>query len=125
MITRYDPLREPDPAEWSVVDEEQRTELVRRFHKRARIILPNERAHASLHVVVENQVAMGDETPVAATVNRLVREGLDRHEAIHAVASVLATHVWEKLKTREASFSKYYDEVTRLTAREWLRSSRG
>ena len=33
------------------------------------------------HVVVENQVALGEATPVPATLDRLMDEGLDRHDA--------------------------------------------
>ena len=38
---------------------------------------------------------MGNETPVAATLDRLMHEGLDRHDAIHAIGSVLAGLMWE------------------------------
>ena len=47
-----------------------------------RVRLPNEKLHAVLHVVIENQIALGDEIP-----------GLDRHEAIHCIASVLAEFI--------------------------------
>jgi hypothetical protein len=47
------------------------------------------RAHAANHVIVENQLAMGDATVVPATLARLMQEGLDRHDAIHAIGSVL------------------------------------
>jgi hypothetical protein len=53
------------------------------------------KAHAIFHVIVENQAALGDEIPVRGTLDRLMGEGLDRHEAIHAVASVLSGHVFD------------------------------
>ena len=43
-------------------------------HRPARIRLPNLRVHASLHVTVENQVLLGEETPVAAALLRLMGE---------------------------------------------------
>jgi hypothetical protein len=42
-----------------------------------------------VHVIVENQIALGDELPVPSTLMRLMADGLDRHDAIHAIASVL------------------------------------
>jgi len=53
--------------------------------------LPDETLHASIHVIVENQAALGDDTPVAGAIERLMAEDIDRHEAIHAVGSVLSS----------------------------------
>ena len=89
-MKRYDPLEAPAPEEWLAMDEAQRVRLVERYHRRARIPLANEAAHASFHVIAENQVALGDKIPVRRTLDRLMKEGIDRHEAIHAVALVLA-----------------------------------
>ena len=55
------------------------------YHRRAGIFPPNEQLHATFHVVVENQIALGDELPVRRAVDRLMAEGLDRHQAVHAV----------------------------------------
>ncbi len=46
-----------------------------------------ENVHSVLHVIVENQLAMNAE-PVPATIARLTRQGLSRHEAIHATGAV-------------------------------------
>lgn len=59
------------------------------YHERMRVQLPNAMLHATLHTIVENPNAMGDETVVKDTLKRLQREGLDRHEAVHAVGSAL------------------------------------
>jgi hypothetical protein len=53
------------------------------------------RAHAATHVVVENQAAMGDATAVPATLARLMREGLERHDAVHAIGSVLMQIIFD------------------------------
>jgi hypothetical protein len=46
------------------------------YHRRNRLSVgQSARAHAATHVIVENQVAMGDATVVPAT--------LDRHDAVH------------------------------------------
>jgi hypothetical protein len=92
-MKRYDPLVAPDPESWLTTDEGERQRLVERYHRRQGVRLPNLRLHAVIHVVVESQVAMGDELPVAGTLARLITEGLDRHEAIHAIGNVLAGHI--------------------------------
>jgi hypothetical protein len=69
-MQRYDCLKAPDPKAWLALDEQERIELVRDYHRRARIRLPNATVHAVLHTIVETQIAQGDETP-ARTTQRL------------------------------------------------------
>jgi len=124
-MNRYDPLRTPDPAQWLELDESERSRLVQQYHRRARIRLPNATLHAVFHVVVENQVAEGTETPVLETLARLMSAGLDRHQALHAIGSVLAGHVYEIIKGtagRVDPSRAYLKEVEALTAEEWRRS---
>ncbi|HEY5281600.1 MAG TPA: hypothetical protein VIM14_02320, partial [Polyangia bacterium] len=97
-MERYDPADAPIPDEWLALDEGERIDLVGRFHRGARIPLPNLLAHAAFHVAVENQLALPDQVLVRDTLQRLIREGLSRHDAIHAVASVLAVRVHELLQ---------------------------
>ena len=94
METRYDPNKTPNPEQWLATDEAVKTHLVEQYQRKKKIRLPNARIHAVLHAVVENQVAMGDEIPVRATLLRLMREGLNRHDAVHAVGTVLANHIF-------------------------------
>src|SRR5260370_24212594 len=96
-MKRYDPLKRPEPEAWQLLDEQERLNLVEDFHRRARVQLPNAKVHAVIHVIVENQIALGDEIPVKRTVQRLMSEGLDRHDAVHAVGSVLIGHIGELL----------------------------
>ena len=87
---RYDATQAPDPEEWIELDEWGRINLVLDYHRRKKLpVGENERLHGTVHVVVENELAMGDATVVPATLDRLMREGLDRHDAIHAIGSVL------------------------------------
>jgi hypothetical protein len=120
---RYNPLVEPNYERWLEMDEMERIEVVRAYHKWARIKLPDARIHAVIHVTVENQIALGDETPVAETMERLMGEGLDRHEALHAVGSVLAGHLWQMMKDSSSQPSDpnepYYQELRELTAQKW------
>ena len=105
MARSYDPLNAPDPDDWQSMDEDERMMLVMEYHREAGVELPNEQVHAVVHVVVENQIALGDEMSAQATLERLMREGLDRHEAIHAVGSVLVDFV--QALRRRATYSRW------------------
>ncbi len=88
---------------------------------------PTRRCMRVVHAVVENQIALGDEIPVRRTVQRLMSEGLDRHESIHAVGSVLIGHMTELLGRSEAvpgtnANDSYYAALDRLTAKGWRQS---
>jgi hypothetical protein len=127
VIKRYDPLEAPDPKEWLALDEGERLALVEDYHQRAHISLPSLAAHAAVHATVENQIALADETPARRTMERLMREGLDRHEAIHAIGTALMEHV-HKMMTMKAPApgadpnATYFAELERLTAEEWRRA---
>jgi Domain of unknown function (DUF1841) len=99
-VQRYDPLEAPNPEEWLELDEQERIDLVRDYHRRAGIHLPNEKLHATLHAIVEAQIALGEETPAGRIAQRLISEGLDRHDAIHAIGMVLAEHLYDVWKRR-------------------------
>lgn len=121
-MKRYDPVVAPDPAAWLELDESEQIELVMAYHRRVRDRLPNVRAHASFHVIVENQLAMGLAEAVDA-LRRLQKEGLDRHDAIHAIASVLAEHMHQLLRGGGADDDanrRYAENLTRLTKKQWL-----
>ena len=124
-VTRYDPEQVPDPEGWLALDESERIELAFRYHRDARVKLPNARVHAVIHGIVETQIAMGDATPVRATVRRLQQEGLDRHDAIHAVGSVLAKQIYDLSKGGTPTGNPneaYWTELKRLSAKEWRRA---
>ena len=124
-MEQYDPLHAPDAAEWLETDEGERIELVRDYHRRAKVKLPNARLHATMHVVVETQIAMGDDLPVRRTVDRLQTEGLDRHDAIHAVGSVLAAHMHNLMtmgSQKTDPNEHYWTSLEKLTAQGWRRA---
>jgi hypothetical protein len=124
-MERYDPNRTIDPEAWTALDEGERQYLVERFHRWKRIQAPNLRMHAAIHVIVENQVALGSEIPVQKALARLMREGLSRHDAIHAIGSVLAGHllvlIKHDLKGQHVS-ADYYCQLEELTAESWLKN---
>jgi hypothetical protein len=92
-------------------------------HKATRIKLPNIIAHACFHAIVENQIAEGLESVVRAMA-RLMNEGLSRHDALHAIGSVLVGHFHEALNTKDKDFGRtahgrYNASVERLTSDVW------
>jgi len=125
----YDAFVPPDPDQWLALDEEERIDAVMEYHRRAGIRLPRPKVHAIFHVIVESQIADA-KLPVRGTVARLMTEGLDRHEAIHAVGSVLAGRMHDlEQKVRpdgdradEDPNVAYFAELETLTAEDWLRS---
>jgi hypothetical protein len=122
-MQNYDPMLEVDPKEWDLLDDGERISVVIKYHQEASIELPDEYTHALLHVVVENQIAQGQQIPVEAVLRRLTDENLDRHDAIHAIASVLANHMYELMHGEDARLGndKYYAELEKLTAENWQR----
>src|SRR5271166_136666 len=78
--------------------------------------------HSVIHVAVETQCALGDETPVRRTIARLVQEGLDRHEAVHAIGAVLTGRFYEAVTgtvSGKAARDSLFAEIERLTAEAW------
>jgi hypothetical protein len=124
-MQRYNPIEAPNPEEWLALDERARIDLVRDYHRRARIRLPIERVHAMLHAIVETQIALGDKTTARRTALRLMDEGLDRHETIHAIGMVLINHTSDLMKTMKSGQdpnAPYFAALERLTAQHWRRS---
>ncbi len=122
-MQKYDPMRVPDPEEWVALDDDERLSLVMEYHQEAGTELPDENNHARLHVVVENQIALGEETPVDAVLHRLIDENLDRHDAVHAIASILVNHMYELMHGTDAALGndEYYAALENLTAEKWSR----
>jgi hypothetical protein len=124
-MDNYDPLRAPEARAWLALGEDERIALVEAYHRRARVRLPDAKVHAVVHVIVENQLAM--ELPVpAATLARLMHEGLDRHDALHAIAMVLVEHMNALMRDDAPEpaagadvNAPYYEALARLTAAEW------
>jgi hypothetical protein len=118
----YEANEQPDPEIWLELDETERIEQVIDYHRRTRVQLENFEAHAISHVVVENQIVFGEATPVPATLDRLIEEGLDRHEAIHAIGSILMRIVFDAVHEPNDSGdinAKYNRELATLTAKGW------
>jgi len=126
-MNRYDPEVAPPAEEWVALDEGERILLVEAYHRDARIPLSKtaRKLHASFHVIVENQLASNDE-PVVRALARLMKQGLSRHDAVHAIGSVVAEEIYDLLKLQDApdtSYARYYEAVEHLTAESWYERS--
>jgi hypothetical protein len=121
MSLQYDPDRHVDPDVWLAFDEPERIETVKEYHRRTKVRLPNESLHATTHVIVENQVALGDAYPVQSVLFRLMEEGLSRHDSIHAIGMVLAESLFAGLGQEDQADlnAEYLKELNRLTAESW------
>lgn len=116
-MEEYDPDASVNPAEWLSLPEDERLILIKGYHERERIPLPNEYLHAAIHLVVENQLAE-EYDPTQRAMRRLLDEGLGRHDAIHAIGTVLAEYLFEIKKGRkwddmEDAFEKDLDRLNR------------
>jgi hypothetical protein len=123
IVTNYDPDIAPDPTIWLALDEQERIQLAEAHHRMARIKLPSVETHALFHTIVENQIAEGLDCVVRAMA-RLMKEGLSRHDALHAIGSVIAEHLFEAMDSKSngdpsTMQTRYNAAVERLTANEW------
>jgi UDP-N-acetylmuramyl tripeptide synthase len=118
---KYNPAVPPDPTEWLALDEGERIALVEDYHRRARIDLPQATLHAAIHAVIEQQLA-AQLAPAVNAFARLREEGLDRHNAVHALGAVLTEHI-RRLMIGELDSTNpnasYFADLARLTAASW------
>jgi hypothetical protein len=122
ITVKYDPDHAPNAVQWLALSEQARIKLAEEHHRAAGIKVPNLKAHAVFHAIVENQLAESLQSVVRAMA-RLSAEGLPRHEALHAIASVLAKHIQDLFNVKadaDNSPAIYDAAVERLTAKDWL-----
>lgn len=121
---KYDANRKPDPKKWMALTEEQQVKLVEEYHVAAKPHppTPNPKIHAALHTAVEKQLAMGFPPHAQHAVDRLMSEGLSRHDAVHAVGSVIAHHFVASSKGDLVGPIEYADALNKLNAMRWKSS---
>ncbi len=120
----YDPHSPPDPADWLDLDEDERRSQIVDYHEREGIDPPpgGEDVHAVSHLMVENRIALGDAVPDGAAVERLMSEGLDRHDAIHALAAVTLEVMGRVARGEEKEPEAAVNAaVKQVTAESWRR----
>ncbi|WP_347332005.1 hypothetical protein [Marinimicrobium locisalis] len=118
----YDPSVQPNKEEWLESTEQERIDLVKNFHELNDESLDEEAltVHSAVHVIVENQLAMGVEL-LPETVAKLTRQGLPRHEAIHAIGAILAEDIFAIVRGErsEVSPNQYRRKLENITAKRW------
>ena len=118
---KYDANYKPDPKKWLALTEDQQIKAVEEHHntKKPHPPTPNMKIHAALHSAVEKQLAMGFPPHAQHAVDRLVSEGLSRHDAVHAVGSVIAHHYVATTKGDLLGPIEYADALNKLNAAKW------
>ena len=123
---QYNPAKNPGPEEWLALDELTRLDLISQFHEDHGEFGESMDAHAGIHAVVETQLAM-DVPNARSALGRLRRSGLTRHDAIHAIGTVLAEHMNEVVTNPDVSSdeanSRYYERLRTFTREDWLSDS--
>ncbi len=118
----YDPEVAPGSTKWLETSESDRHEAVQHYHTRTNFQGESLKAHAAIHVVIENQLAEGHPA-AAAAMGRLLTEGLDRHDAIHAIADVLSREMYAVMTEKRPHDPEIYARnLNQLTAAAWLAS---
>ena len=119
----YNVLKNPNPAIWLNLDEAVRLELIESYVEdfEKEIDSSKKYIHANVHLVVENQLALGEE-PALNAYSRLMRQGLNRHETIHAIGVVIFSDIYEALqKNDKKPITSYKSRLRKLTAKKWLK----
>ncbi len=122
---KYHPEKTPEPDKWLALGEDERVALIQAYHRRVRDKSPKPHVHAVIHLVVENQLAEGLEI-VRETLARLRAEGLDRHEAIHAIGWVLIEHLSNLMRAQEPApndHAHYFQALQTLTVNNWKKGT--
>ncbi len=121
-MNQYNPEVSPNPKEWIELDEQLRIILIEKYHLQKHVKLSDPAVHATFHSIIESQIAE-KLAPVLRAMVRLTDGGLTRHEAVHAVASVLAEHIHDQFEAKDnltVSQARYTAAVERLTVNIWL-----
>ena len=121
-MLEYDPHVPPDPVQWLALGEARRFELVEDYHERMCVEVGSMQAHVATHVAVESQLALGDPPMIRAVLERLMAEGLDRHNAVHAIGSQLIEVMHDLVHKKPGSTDvnrRYQERLGRLTRARW------
>jgi hypothetical protein len=128
-MNRYDPDNGPDAAQWLALSEAERIDLATDAHRADRLDADALLLHSALHVAVETQLAMREPASVSHALAKLRSQGLSRHDAVHAIASVLAEQLHAAVgggASSPTSLPQAYDDaVSLLDGNQWLADHRG
>lgn len=128
MAWPYDAHIAPDPELWLALSEAEQVEAVaahHRTHAHTHLRLPNPSVHAAAHVAVENQLAMEEPKEAREALLRLMKEGLNRHEAVHAIAAAVSNEMLAILREkRPYDAERYRASLKDLVAKAYLGTAR-
>ena len=119
MPASYDADAKPND-DWTTLSDDDRIQAILDYHEQEDVhpLGPQPRQHAAFHNIIELQIARDD--TVGEVCDRLVDEGLTRHNAIHAMASVLAKAIEAaKEKGEPIDEPAYVEELQALSAQSW------
>jgi len=74
---------------------------------------PNPFLHLSLHLAIDEQLAIGQPAGLREEVERLTLARGDRHQALHAVLECLGEVLWQAQRNRSAPDESLYLECLR------------
>ncbi len=118
----YDASTIPDESEWRELDELDKILAVDIYHreKSPHPLAQAAHHHAIIHVAIEEQILNGDPPQIGEALQRLMGEGLSRHEAIHAIGSILYEIISGLINDdQEPDMQAYASEVAALTRATW------
>lgn len=72
--------------------------------------------HTALHVLIDKQLEEKSPTEVVATLTALIARGMDRHEAVHAIASVYAELYFTTFRRGQSFEETSYVELLKQLA---------
>ncbi|MFH1809069.1 MAG: DUF1841 family protein [Pseudomonadota bacterium] len=123
LAKAYDADRGPDVGLWLALNQADMIAAVEYFHLRQHLRRRSEalRSHAVLHMAIETQVAEGQPPEAQQALRRLQKQGVDRHEAIHALGSVLSSHLGKALQTDRFDDEAYAGALAVMDATTWRR----
>lgn len=126
----WDPSRAPPRERWLAMDEQDRIQLVLAAHRRLaeesarspqgagdilHAAVTNTIPHAALHAILETQIALDDPPAVRATLERLEREGLKRHAALHGMGVVLTQTLSRTMELGRFDAEAYSAGISAIT----------
>ncbi|HHH28552.1 MAG TPA: DUF1841 family protein [Polyangiaceae bacterium] len=127
-VCGYDAEVGPDGPGWLALDEEEQMARVAKYHERIQKPgeePPNVQRHVGMHVLVEQQIARNQPPEAAQALARLRRDGMSRHDAVHAIGFILTEHMKRAMESRTpVDESAYGRELSQLTLKSWLQLAR-
>ena len=122
-MKQYNASKKPTPELWLSLDDDARLELVEQYvEKFERKIDDSAKSiHASIHMVVENQLALNEDVTIKA-YQRLMQQGLKRHETIHAIGAIILESIESGMKEKsDEPIVNYKNRLRKLTAKRWIK----